>query len=320
MTRASQAQTAIAIVLASATLLSGASARADSVPEAERTRRAAVVVRVADRTVTLGELESRLGALPRFQLAEFGATAAEVKKGFVEKIVVPELLLEVAGDKRDFPGAGALARRLSRTRSNATLRAVRQQVPAPDRLAAEEVKAYYESHKAQYDAPEKVAVWRILVATKEEALAVIAAAKKDLTVAAFTTLAREKSVDKATNLRAGNLGFLTDDGISNEAGLRVEPAIVRAAKTVKDGELVQTPVEEGTHGFAIVWRRGTVPPIKRTLAESDEQIRAVLVRRIADDLTAKLLADLKKDRVGPIDTELVRTVALPSFLDVTPRK
>jgi peptidyl-prolyl cis-trans isomerase C len=289
---------------------------------AERARRAAVVARVADRTVSAGELEDRLAAVPSFQRAAFGATPSEVKKNFLEKVVLPEVWLEVAGQERasGAKASVAVAHRLARVRANATLRAIRQRVPSPDRIDADEVKLYYEQHKAQYDAPEKVAVWRILVATKDEAEQVIAAAKKDLTVANFTALARDKSLDKATNLRAGNLGFLGDDGVSNEAGLRVEPAIVRAAKTVKDGELVGAPVVEGAHGFAVVWRRGTVHAVKRTLAEADEEIRAILARRIADEMTENLVTELKQRWLGPVDTELVRTVELPSFLDVVPKK
>lgn len=307
-------------VLASAALalVCASLAHADSMPEAERARRAAVVARVGERKITVGELEDRLAELPRFQQADFGATPAEIKKKFLDTVLVRDALLELAGEKPEIAASPAIASRVARSRANATIRAIRKQSPAADRIPAEQVKAYYDEHRAQYDAPERVAIWRILVATREEADAVLAAAKKELTVANFTTLARDKSIDKATNLRAGNLGFLADDGVSNESGLRVEPAIVHAAKTVKDGELVPAPVPEGS-GFAIVWRRGTVPGVKRTLPEVDEQIRLILARRASDEATTKLVDDLKKAHLGPVDTELVRTTDLPSYLDVAPK-
>lgn len=302
----------IAVVVACASLAASTFAlvaRAD-----DASRRAAVIAKVGDRAITVGELEDRLAALPRFQLAELGRTPEEIRKRFLESVVMPEALLEAAGARRDVGKQKGVQDRLARARANATLRAIARQIPSVDRIPAEEVKAYYDAHLAQYDAPERIAIWRILVATREEAVQVIAAAKKELTVPAFTALAREKSLDKATNLRAGNVGFVGADGVSNEAGLKIDPAVVAAAKTVKDGELVPTPVAEGT-AFAVVWRRGTVAAEKRSLAEADEQIRAILVRRKADDATEKLVHALEKAHAGPIDTELLRTTDLPSFLE-----
>lgn len=277
--------------------------------------RAVVVVRVGNRTVTAGELEDRLAAIPKFQLADFSPNPEDAKRKFVEGIVVPELLLEAAAEKRALASRPHLANRLARARANATVRALRNAVPAADKISADEVKAYYEEHRAQYDAPERVAVWRILVTSKDDAERVIEAAKKDLTVNGFTALARDKSIDKATNLRAGNLGFLSDDGVSNEAGLRADPAVVRAAKSVKDGELVPAPVAEGSN-FAVVWRRGTVKATKQTLAEADTAIRTILSRRKADEAISKLVDELKRTKVGPIDVELMKTVDLPTYLDV----
>ncbi len=292
-------------------------ARATPPSDVETTRRAGVVARVGTKAVTVGELEDRMAAVPRFQLAEMGADPLEVKRRFLENVVLPELLLDAAGEKRSLASSPTTAQRVARARASATLRAVRQSVPSPERITPEEVKAYYEEHRARYEAPERIAIWRILVSSREEAQTVIDAAKKDLTVTGFTSLARDKSIDKATHLRAGNLGFVDDEGVSNEAGLRVEPAVVRAAKTVKDGELVPAPVAEGAN-FAIVWRRGTVKPNKQTLAEADDSIRAILARRKVDEATTRLIEELKKTRLAKIDTELVRTVELPSYLVTAP--
>lgn len=302
------------VVVAALTVGVAWTARAEVTSEAERARRANVVARVGERTITVGELEDRMNELPRFQLAEFGATPPERKKNFLERVILRDVLLELGGQKREAARSPSLANQVKRVRATATLRAIQSKVPQPAQIDSVEIKDYFEKHRAQYDAPERVAVWRILVATKQEAETVITEAKKDLTVAAFTTLARDKSLDKATHLRAGNLGFLADDGTSNEAGVRVEPSLVRAAKTVKDGELVPTPVEEGQHGFAVVWRRGTVAPVKRTLAEVDEQIRAIVHRRKVEDATNQLIDELKKTKLGQVDTELLRTTDLPSYL------
>ena len=89
--------------------------------------------------------------------------------------------------------------------------------------------------------PERINLWRILCKTRDEAATVLEAARRDPTIAKYNDLAREHSIDKATNLRGGNLGFVGPDGASNEAGVKVDPALVKAAQTVKDGELVPQP-------------------------------------------------------------------------------
>ncbi len=288
--------------------------RADASVQEEATRRAAVVARVGAKTLSVGELEDRLSAVPRFQLLEFGATPLAAKKKFLETVVIPEMLLTAAGEAGSHGKGPRTEALVERTRANATLRAVRAASATPERVAAADVKRYYDEHREQYEASERVLVWRIVLATRAEAQSVLEAAKKDLTVSGFSALARDKSLDKATNLRGGNVGFLSDDGISNEAGLRVEPTVVSAAKSVKDGELVPSPVADGAH-FSVVWRRGTVKALRKPLSEVEPQIRHALARRASDQATKALVSDLKKARVGPLDAELVRATDLPSFLD-----
>ena len=47
----------------------------------------------------------------------------------------------------------------------------------------------------------RVAIWRILVGSREEGVKVIDEVKKDNSVKRWTDLARERSLDKATNMR-----------------------------------------------------------------------------------------------------------------------
>ncbi len=292
---------ALAIGLAAAPL----SSRADD-PEA--VRRGKVVLKVDGRGVTVGELEDRLAGIPPFQLVTFGATRDEVVKAYVDQILVRDLVLAAGADKQGLAKEVPTKHQLDRALSNATLRKARAAYPSASAIPMEDVKRYYEDNKSRFDSPERINVWRILVKTRGEADAVIQAAKSDSSITKFNDLAREKSIDKATNMRGGNLGFLGPDGTSNEAGLKVDPEIVKAALTVKDGELVQTPVPEGA-SFAVVWRRATVPANKRTLDESTAQIRATLFRErtehgekaLIDGLRAKNLKERNEGLLGIIE-------------------
>jgi peptidyl-prolyl cis-trans isomerase C len=121
-------------------------------------------------------------------------------------------------------------------------------------------------------------VTRILCGTRSEAAGVLADAKSSGTAQRWNDLAREHSLDKATSMRGGALGFLAQDGSSSEASVRVDPALFAAARKVKDGEFVPDPIEEGK-GYAVIWRRGSTPAVHRTLEEESGAIRQVLVRR-----------------------------------------
>ena len=279
-------------------------AGATAAEDAERARKTVVVAKIGEAQITVGELEARLATVPRFQLHDFGKTPEEIRRTFLEKIMIPELLLSEGAKSEGVAKALPWSSEISRAKSGASLRAMRASVPAASQIAQEEVVAYYEANKSFYDSPERIHLFRILVATQPEAETHLQALKKDLTLKAFTELAREKSLDKATNMRAGNLGFLGPDGASNEAGLKADPALVVAAKAVKDGELCPKPVAEGS-AFAIVWRRGTVAATKKTIEDAGPQIRDTLSRRKLEDASKRHIDELKatyvKDRDdGPL--------------------
>jgi len=125
-------------------------------------------------------------------------------------------------------------------------------------------------------------------------------AKKEPTDKEFGDLARDHSIDKASNLRGGNIGFVTVDGVSNEPGLKIDPAVVRAAQGVRDGQFVAAPVREG-EGFAVVWRRGTIPANKRSVDDVAAQIRDTLWKTRVKTETDKLVADLRAARLKDLN-------------------
>jgi peptidyl-prolyl cis-trans isomerase C len=267
--------------------------------------RAGVVATVGGHTVTTGDIEDRIASIPLFQLAQFGLTADVIRRAITNDVLVPDALYVAGAEARKLGQRLPTSYEVKRALSNATLRASRESVsPAISRYAQ----------------PERFSVWRILCKTREDAIAVLAAAKKDPTPQAFTVLARERSQDKATYLRSGNLGFLSIDGASNEAGLRVDAAVVKAATTVRDGELVPSAVPEGD-GFAVVWRRGTVAATRRTFEDAAPQIRDTLFRQRVEQAQKKLLDDLRTKNLSMLNEALINTLEIaPETASVIPRK
>jgi peptidyl-prolyl cis-trans isomerase C len=277
----------------------------------ETARREKVAVRVGARTVTVGELEDRLAEIPPFQAATFGATRDEIVKAYVDQVLVRDLVLGAGAEARKLDATLPAKHQLQRARSTATLRALRGgELKSPASIPAEDVSKYYDANRSHFDSPERVNLWRILCKSRDEADTVLAAAQKDLSIQKWGTLARDHSMDKATSFRAGNLGFLAPDGTSNEAGVKVDAALVKAAAAVKDGDLVPQAVPEAT-GFAVIWRRTTVPATRRTLEEATAQIRATLYRERTEAAEKKLIDDLRAKNVRDVNADLLKIIEIP---------
>jgi peptidyl-prolyl cis-trans isomerase C len=299
-----------AAVLAAGVLVAQSPTRAD--PAADAARRARAVATLgATRTITVGELEDRIAALPPFQRASFGGDAAAVRRALLVRVLLPEALESLGAEGERLDQQQPTSYQLERARSQSVVRAIRARLGPASAIPMEDVQKYYDDNRARYDAPERYQIWRILCKTREEAQAVLDAARKDPTPKAFGELARDHSIDKASNLRDGNLGFVSADGTSKEPGLRVDVSIVHAAQGVQDGQLVPTPVPEG-EGFSAVWRRGTLAATRRTVDQAAPQIRDILWKTRVKGATDALIADLRAARLHDLNVSLLATLgAMP---------
>jgi peptidyl-prolyl cis-trans isomerase C len=259
-------------------------------------RRRHVVARFGSRAVTVGELEDRIAAMPPYQRASFGAGADDVRRRFLTEVVERDELLALGAESAKLAEQPPAAYQIERALSAATIRDVRARIGPAASISMEEVQRFYDENRSRYEVPERYQLWRILCKTRDEAQSVLDATKRDPTPAVFASLARDHSLDKATNLRGGNLGFVAGDGTSPEPGLRVDPAVVRAAQAVHDGALVPEPVVEGDY-FSVVWRRGTISAVKRTAVEVAPQIRDSLWKARVKEETDKLVASLRASRL-----------------------
>jgi peptidyl-prolyl cis-trans isomerase C len=267
---------------------------------AEAARRLQVAVRLGTVSFSVGEVEDRFAAMPAFQRSTFGATPSAIAHGFVTEIMVPEALLELRAAATGIAEKPPAAYAIERARSTGTVRAVRARVGDASATSIDDVTAYYEQNRDRFSSPIRFQIWRILCKTREEAEAVLDAARAKPTPANFLALARDHSLDKGSNLRGGDLGFVQEDGSTAEPGLRVDLAVVHAIAKVKDGEWVPVPVPEGDY-FAVAWRRGTRPAFVRTASEAAPQIRETLRKLRVEYETGTLLARLRARHLHGLD-------------------
>lgn len=253
-------------------------------------------VAVGSLRVGTEELAERIEGLSPLERRSLGASPAAMRLGYVQQILVPELLLRAEAQRLELEKDPAVRGRLRQVLFEALAAAEGASLPAP---TEEEIARYYDAHRRDFERPERVALWRILVRTEAEARAVLGAVRGAGGPERWRAEAREKSVDEATNQRGGDLGFVRADGTTDVPELEVDPALFAAAQKVADGELVPEPVPEGKH-FAVVWRRGTLAPVRVPLAAARPTIEARLTEQKLgsrlDELVRRLTQQHVKDR------------------------
>lgn len=296
----------MAFGLAAAT---GGASRADTPDDA-------VVARVGSQAITAGELTRRMLAIPPFQLKMFGKTEEEIKRNFLERVLVRDLLLSQGAEDRKIPAEETVEERVRATLRAAMVQQIRLDVQAAP-ITDAEVAKYYKDNEDKFRAPERIAVWRILVATKEEALKVIEEVKKDNSVKRWNDLARERSLDKATSMRGGNLGYVGPDGKTTDAAITVDKAVLERIKAIKDGELSSAPVQEGDR-WSIVWRRQTMKAVERPLDAEAPGIRQTIARQRVEDRIKEVLEKARAAHVTGLSLEMADEVTVSAQGDLQP--
>jgi peptidyl-prolyl cis-trans isomerase C len=270
-----------------------------------------VVVSVGDSKLDGATLSERLSRVPAFQLARYGSTPEAARKGYVDQVLVPELLFAAEAKQRKLEDSPALQSRVRDLLRDAMERALRDELAATP-ISTDEIKAYFESHRERFETPARVRIWRILVADEAKAKEIIEQVKGADGVIRWGKLAREHSTDKATALRNGDLGFVRPDGNTDVPRVKVAPEILAAAQKLANGAVSPTPVREGDE-FAVIWRRGSMPESKRTLAEEEASIRQLLERQRAEQARNKLLEALKRDKLKEQHPELLEHIDSEAF-------
>ena len=97
------------------------------------------------------------------------------------------------------------------------------------------------------------------------------------------------------------------------------PALFEAADKVKDGELVPQPIPVDG-GFAVVWRRGSLPAVNRTLEQEQRSIQQILSRQKLEAKRAALIEQLRKQHVKEVNDALLQHVQVSAFGDVAARQ
>ena len=136
---------------------------------------ARVIAKVGDKVITLGDYAAALDRMDQFDRLRY--QSPERRRDLLKELVDVELLAMEARKRglADEPKTQEAIRQLLR---DALLADARKALPSPAEIPAEEVKAYFEAHVADYKEPERRRVSAIIVDDEKKAKEVLEAAKK----------------------------------------------------------------------------------------------------------------------------------------------
>lgn len=238
-----------------------------------------VVAIVNGQQIRLSELEVAQQALPPQYR---NMPLQSVYPALLDRIIDSKLVV-ADGRKNKIPDDPAFKKRMAFIEDQ-ILQDFWLQKEIAKRVTPEKMKERYQERLKSTPAEEEVRARHILVATEDEAKALIADIKKG---GAFDKLAKEKSTDKASGAEGGDLGWFKKSDMVKE--------FADAAFALKKGELTATPVKTqfGYHVIKLEDRRQAPPP---TFEELQDQIREELARETVTQILHQLRAGAKIEK------------------------
>jgi len=162
------------------------------------------------------------------------------------------------------------------------VRGLYQQVIVGIEATPEEAQAYYDANKVNMKTQEKVQARHILLATEEEAKAIIEQLNKG---ADFAKLAVEKSTDPSAKSNQGDLGFF-------DRSANLVPEFIEGAFALKTGEITQTPVKT-QYGYHVIKVEKRQEPTDLPQDQALEQAAKEVQRQKQSAAFQKFLEELR---------------------------
>lgn len=282
-------------------------------PEPERTpeevsRRAGVVARVGDVTITVGQVEDSINEQSPFVRIRY-RDPAQLRE-YVQSMIRFELLARAAENAE----IGENEEVVRAVKQNAVQQLIRRDFD--ERITVEsvpqaDVQAYYDSHPREFSTPEMRRAAHIRLASREEAERVLAEATEADT-REFRDLAREHSTDPETRLRGGDLRYFDEDGQPrNPRDRPIDEGLARATFSLDEvGDVSAEPIQLGEE-WSILKLTGRRPAEHRTLEQAAPTIRLRLWRQNRQSSLEELVTRLRREAgLDDVNYDLLRAIRL----------
>ncbi len=267
-----------------------------------------VLVRVGEKTITLGDYVATLLRMDRFERLRYQSESGQKK--LLDEMIEVELLAQEA-ERRGLDKDPKVQLRLQQAMRDELLRLVEAKLPAVEEISEREVREYYDAHRDEFKEPERRRVLLIKVGSEELGKKVLEKAlgpdKKGAPGKVWAELAREYSLERAAAKEgdpeefAGDVGFVSAPGEERGENEAV-PEGARAGVFEIDGIGGVLPRLVSERKFYYIVRLGGISPARdRTVAEADRAIRTEVRRQKFLEAEKKLEAELRRKYPVKID-------------------
>jgi peptidyl-prolyl cis-trans isomerase C len=259
-----------------------------------------VLAQFDGRVLTLREFDERLASQPPTIRAQYATPEAREK--LLEEMVRLELLVDEA-KRRGIDRSPRVQVRVSELIVEEMMNSLFASEGAEaSKITDEDVRRYYDSHSAEFRAPEERRAGDIVVGdrpTAEAVLRQVSAHPGDEVF--FRQRARDGSGAPTTPASSGDQGFFSEASSSGPAG-PIREAVFRIRRV---GE-VGTEVVESEGRFHVLMLTGVRPALVRNLADVQTLIRARLTQERRRESIAKFTEDLRVRAHTRLNTALLR--------------
>src|SRR3972149_2956507 len=233
--------------------------------EARKTTGGPIVAKINDKEITLSEFTERIKEYPA--LAHSGEMTEETKKGFLDNLIVRELIFQEA-------------LRLGIDKDKETIDFI------------EEMKKFFDKNLEETKSPDEVRASHILLKTREEADMVLKKVKQG---AKFEDLAKKFSTDPGSKDTGGDLGFFSQ-------GMMV-PEFDSIAFKLKVGEV--SDIVQSRFGFHIIKVLEKREGKQKNIDEAKPEIEKKLLAKKRKEKFDTLVADLKSKAKISINNDIL---------------
>ena len=277
-------------------------------PAVEEARRALVVARVGEATITLGAVEDAINIQSPFLRLRY--RDPERLQSFARDMIRFELLAEAA--ERAGMAEDPTVRKT--IRQNAVQQLIRLEIDervTQDSIAEIDIQTYYETHPTEFNQPEMRRASHIVLSDLESAQAALTEAG-EADARGFRELARRLSVDNDTKLRGGDLRYFSREGVPpGGADPSVDTRLAEAAFGLENlGDIVSAPVALDEGRYSIVKLTGLRAAEARDLAAASRGIRLKIWRERRQEALDGLVDGLRTRFQPVVHLERMRPIRL----------
>ncbi len=223
--------------------------------------------------------------------------APDRKRQFVDNMILNDLLFN-EGQKLGYDKDDDIDRQVTDLRRRLVVQKVVREFQKPPEVSDDDAKKYYDENPTLYSTTQ-IRASHILV--KDEAAAKEIREQVKADPSKFADIAKEKSTDKTSGQKGGDLGMFGPG--------RMVPEFERAAFALKQGEI--SDVVKTQYGYHVIMVTERKEGERRPFDQVKEQIKATLRNKAIQEQQEKRYADLKERANVKVDDAILEKVQVP---------